>query len=154
MEDRGARYADNVLALLFSRIMSKTRMTEVKIEENNRKYVMNPLNRIPKDSSKQSSIRGNIRKEIERSQMTWKVYEKLLRWMNPTSIKFATILTWPDGTVTVEEVKIRVDNYEHSDTLDDQVVSDLTNDELLEVVRARGMDIKVIIPGVNDSNEE
>ena len=58
LPDRGEGQGKNTLARLWSRIMTKIRLTSTKVEENNRAYVRNPLNQIPNDSGKRSSAAG------------------------------------------------------------------------------------------------
>ena len=110
LPDRGASQGKNSLAILFSRVISKIRLTPEKIEENNRIFVRNPINQIPDDSGKRSSASGNIRKEIERPTMTWRVFEKLIRWLRPANAKVLVIIDWKDGRQTVDQVNIRIDD--------------------------------------------
>lgn len=150
LPDRGASQGKNNLAILFSRIMAKIRLTPSKIEENNRIFVKNPLNKIPDDSGKRSSAAGNIRKEIERNTMTWRVFEKLIRWARPESAKLFVVINWKDGTQTVDHVNIRIDDYIVEDDLEEMQVNELSNDELIDVLRQRGKEVRIVIPGLED----
>lgn len=153
LPDRGASQGKNNLAILFSRIMSKTRLTPQRIEENNRIFVKNPLNKIPNDSGKRSSAAGNIRKEIERNTMTWRVFEKLIRWSRPKSAKLFVVIDWKDGTQTVDHVNLRIDDYEVEDDKEEFQVNELSTDELIEIVRQRGTDVRVVIPGLENQED-
>lgn len=149
LADRGASQGKNNLAILFSRIMTKIRLTPDKIEDNNRMFVRNPLNQVPDDSGKRSSAAGNIRKEIERNTMTWRVFEKLIRWARPKSAKVLVVIDWKDGTQTIDSVNIRIDDYVLDDSPEERQLCDLTNDELVEELAQRG--VKVIIPGLDEN---
>ncbi len=152
LPDRGESQGKNTLARLWSRIMVKIKLTPSKIEENNRAYVRNPLNQIPDDSGKRSSAAGNIRKEIERNTLTWRGFEKLIRWARPASAKVVAIITWKDGTTTVDSINIRIDDYDPKHDHEDKPISEYTNDELLAELEARGVDY--VIPGHTEQEEK
>lgn len=153
LPDRGASQGKNSLAILFSRVISKIRLTPEKIEENNRIFVRNPINQIPDDSGKRSSASGNIRKEIERPTMTWRVFEKLIRWLRPANAKVLVIIDWKDGRQTVDQVNIRIDDYTHEDDTEDRQLCDLSNEELLDELKQRGVQVQVVIPGLNTEED-
>lgn len=147
LPDRGASQGKNTLAILFSRVMAKINLKPEKIEENNRIFVKNPLNQVPDDSGKRSSAAGNIRKEIEKDTMTWRVFEKLIRWSRPKSAKVFVVIDWKDGTQTVDNVNIRIDDYTLEGDHDEKTLSEYTTDELIEEVKQRG--VPVVIPGLD-----
>ena len=147
LPDRGASQGKNTLAILFSRVMAKINLKPEKIEENNRIFVKNPLNQVPDDSGKRSSAAGNIRKEIEKDTMTWRVFEKLIRWSRPKSAKVFVVIDWKDGTQTVDNVNIRIDDYTLEEDHDEKTLSEYTTDELIEEVKQRG--VPVVIPGLD-----
>lgn len=153
LPDRGADLGKNNLAILFSRIMARVKMTTKKIEENNRAYIRDPINCIPDDSSKRSSAAGNIRKEIERETLTWRSFEKLLRWMRPAAATVHVVLDWKDGTRTVESIKICIDDYDPKKDPEELALSDASVDDLQEELRLRGYEVTISIPGLNDDKE-
>lgn len=154
LPDRGASQGKNSLAILYSRIMAKIHLTPEKIEENNRIFVKNPLNQVPDDSGKRSSASGNIRKELERPTMTWRVFEKLIRWARPASAKVLVVIDWKDGTQTVDQVNLRIDNWDGEDRLEERQLCDLSNEDLLEELEQRGVQVQVIIPGLENLNND
>lgn len=151
LPDRGEGQGRNTLAKLWSRIMTKIKLTPSRVEENNRAYVRNPLNGIPDDSGKRSSAAGNIRKEIERPTLTWRGFEKLIRWSRPSAAKIVAIIEWRDGTTTYDEMHIRIDDYNLEEEEDDRPISHYTNDEILDELRLRG--VEYIIPGHTPDKE-
>lgn len=154
LPDRGADSGGNNLAILFSRIMSRVKMTVKKIEENNRAYIRNPMNGIPDDSGKRSSAAGNIRKEIERDKLTWRSFEKLIRWMRPASATVFIVLDFKDSTRIVESVRINVDDYTAENDVDDKTLSDASIEELQEELKLRGFEVKISIPGITEPKED
>lgn len=152
LPDRGEREAKNALARLWSRIMTKIKLSPSRVEENNRAYVRNPLNQIPNESGKRSSACGNIRKEIERPTLTWRGFEKLIRWSRPKSAKIVAVIEWKDGVKTIDEIAIRIDDYEAMHDHEDKPIAEYSNDELFAELKARGVDY--IIPGHTIVEEE
>lgn len=152
LPDRGEGQGKNTLARLWSRIMTKIRLTSTKVEENNRAYVRNPLNQIPNDSGKRSSAAGNIRKEIERTTLTWRGFEKLIRWSRPKSAKIVAIIEWKDGKKTIDEIAIRIDDFEPHNDHDDKPITEYSNDELFAELEARG--VEFVIPGHTPIKED
>lgn len=151
LPDRGAKDGKNNLAILLSRIMTKIKLTTKKIEENNRAYVRNPLNQIPDDSGKRSSAAGNIRKEIERNTLTWRGFEKLIRWLQPKSAEVLVIIEWKDGKKTVDNVKIRIDDFVQEPDDEERNIDFMSTDEILEELRDRG--VRYIIPGLESTED-
>lgn len=141
----------DTLSLLFHRISQKAKLNVRKIKENNLHYVNNPANQVSENSSKRSSAAGNIRKELERQTMTWRVFEKLIRWMRPKAAKVFIVIDWRDGTQTVDQINLRMEEYVDADdsSLEERQVCDLSNDEMKRVLIERG-EPYVHIPGVND----
>lgn len=155
LPDRGASKGKNSLSILFSRVMSKIRLSPNKIEENNRIFVKNPVNQVPDDSGKRSSAAGNIRKEIERDTMTWRVFEKLIRWSRPKSAKVYVVIDWKDGKQTIDQVNIRIDDYVFDEDPDERQLSELSNDDLIEEMIARAIPgITYVIPGLVEKEKE
>lgn len=153
LKDKGAEQTNSVLAKLMRKIMISINMTPEKVEENNRLWMDNPRNEIPDDSGKRSSFAGNIRKEIERPTMTWRVFEKLIRWTRPTKATFVCMLEHRDGTKSVNQIVMPIDNYV-KESLHDIPIGDLNNDEVFEVLRERGFHIPTIIPGIDNDDDE
>ncbi len=64
-------------------------------------YLTDPRNGIQNNSRDRSSARGNLNKELKRDDMTWRVFEKALKFLDPIRIVFTVRVTFKDGK-TVE----------------------------------------------------
>ena len=69
-------------------------------------YLNNPTNRVPRSSKGRSSARGNLSKEILKSNMTWKNFEKAIKFLNPIKAEFSIKLHWKNGRVTNHHVVV------------------------------------------------
>lgn len=93
----------NELSTLFEDILDQEEVGPIKWAELMNKYLQNPRNRIPRDSRKQSSARGNLNKELSKGNMTWRNFVKGIRFLNPIKATFTVKLTWAGGRTTVHE---------------------------------------------------
>lgn len=67
-------------------------------------YVKDPRNRIdPKDVS---SAKGNLAKELVRPDITWKVFNKAMRFLNPKRVRILVAIDWQNKKTTLHEVTI------------------------------------------------
>lgn len=96
----------NELSTLFEDILDKEEVGPIKWGELMRQYLGNPRNRIPRDSRKQSSARGNLNKELSKGNMTWRNFVKGVRFLNPLSATFTVTLTWPGNRKTIHEITL------------------------------------------------
>lgn len=64
------------------------------------RYLKDPRNRIPQNARDLSSARGNLSKELLRPTMTWGVFEKALRFLNPLRVKMTLEFEWRTGLKT------------------------------------------------------
>lgn len=152
MNDKRKQRPGDTLSRLFAKISQKVKLDSSKIKENNKRYVNNPANLLVGDSGKRSSAAGNILKELERPTMTWRVFEKLIRWMNPKAAKVIVVIDWPDGLQTVDTINLRIEDHLGETVevdLEELQVCDLSNDQLKLILLERG-EPPVHIPGIND----
>lgn len=152
MNDKRKAKPGDTLSRLFAKISQKVKLDSSKIRENNKRYVSNPANKLMNDSGKRSSAAGNILKELERPTMTWRVFEKLIRWMNPKAAKVIVVIDWQDGLQTVDTINLRIEDHlgETVDVdLEELQVCDLSNEQLKRILIDRG-EAPVHIPGIND----
>lgn len=70
------------------------------------RYLKDPRNRINQAPKDISSARGNLAKELVRTDMTWKVFNKAIRFLNPRNVKISVTIEWQRGRTTVHEVQI------------------------------------------------
>lgn len=101
-----AHEARGVLAFLFRAVIHDR---NIKMLEWNRKmnnFLDDPRNSIPRNGKDRSSARGNLNKELHRTRMTWKVFEKALRFLGPIRVRFEVHLTWANRETSVHHVEI------------------------------------------------
>lgn len=98
--------ASGVLSRLFRQILQELNVTPVKWNTLMNAYLSDPRNRVPRDNRGRSSTRGNLNKELCKSNMTWGNLEKAIRFLNPVKAEFTIKLTWHTGKTTVHNLKI------------------------------------------------
>lgn len=104
--DRGVDAAEGVLARLFRQILFDVNVNIYKWDSLMVKYLNNPINGVPQNGKDRSSARGNLNKELRRPSMTWKVFRKGLRFLNPKGIRFEVHLEWDSKKKTVHSVTL------------------------------------------------
>ncbi len=107
-KDKGVPEARGVLAFLFRKILFDMNISPGRWSQMMNDYLDDPWNQVPRNSKDRSSIRGNLNKELFRTRMTWKVFEKGLRFLGPLSIRFEIHLRWPAGRTSVHHVDVEL----------------------------------------------
>ena len=92
--------ASGTLSKLFRRIMADQTFNKNVWNRNMLRYLKDPRNRIPQNPRDMSSARGNLSKELLRPTMTWGVFEKALRFLNPLRVKMTLEFEWRTGLKT------------------------------------------------------
>ena len=69
-------------------------------------YLRDPRNRIPQNSRDMSSARGNLAKELIRPRMTWNVFMKAIRFINPLKVSLRLTFAWRTRKTSVFEFEI------------------------------------------------
>lgn len=110
--NKGVREATGVLAKLYRQILADLDITPMKFNQLMEKYLQDPKNKIPPDSKNRSSERGNLIKEMRRSDMTWKVFLKCIRFLSPVEMRFEVHLKWGDKKTTIHGVNMKIFNSE------------------------------------------
>lgn len=138
--DGGVSSAKGYLAKLFRMLQKSAGVT---LDQQNvlmDQWLRDPANGIPDNSSSQSSARGNIRKEIERNHMTWRVFIKLLKWLRPDTIQFTVRLTWKYGK-EVEET-IFLTNEQMAKIKELPELDEMNEEEFERELKYRGIKLK------------
>lgn len=91
---------NGVLSRLFRQILIDLNVGPQRYGTLMRDYITDQRNLIPANKRDQTSERGNINKEFYRSQMTWRVFMKGLRFLQFTKVRFIIQATHTNGTVT------------------------------------------------------
>lgn len=103
-EDKGASKASGVLSLIFRKSLAEIGINATMWNKLMLRYLGDRRNRIPNNSRARSSTRGNLTKELSKSNMTWRNFEKSIRFLNPVEAIFSLRLTWHNGRTTVHEI--------------------------------------------------
>lgn len=98
--------ARDVPSQLFRKILYDLRFGMKRWNECMNTYLRDPHNRITQNSRDMSSARGNLAKELVRDRMTWNVFMKALRFLNPLKVKLRLEIEWRTHTVSTYEVDI------------------------------------------------
>ena len=104
-----ARGIDSILAVLFRKIMHENGAgnsnTFNRLLE---RFVGNPVNGIPNNVKERSSARGNLRKELLRAVMSWRVFCKGIRFMNIPRFDISITLYHQNKTTTVHSLTVNL----------------------------------------------
>lgn len=80
--------------------MDEQKFNQTIWDRNMLRYLKDPRNRIPQNSRDMSSARGNLSKELLRPTMTWGVFEKAIRFLNPFRVRLRLEFEWKSGVKT------------------------------------------------------
>ncbi len=105
--DKRIGYARNTLAMVWREILAKQNMSLSGWDMSMERYLRNPRNGIMQDSKSKSSARGNLNKELTRDVMSWRVFEKGLRFLGPVQVRMKIELEWQNKTM--EEFVVTID---------------------------------------------
>lgn len=94
------------LSKIFRNILSDLNITPMKWDQLMNAYLNNPKNRVGRDSRSRSSTRGNLNKELVKKDMTWRNFERAIRFLNPVEAEFTVKLRWRNGRTTLHGVKM------------------------------------------------
>lgn len=109
-ESKEVEKATGVLARLARRILAEKNINHWKWGQLMDAYLNNPRNGIPNNTRDQSSARGNFNKEVNRPTMTWRVFDKFLRFLGATHVRFEVHITMPNKKTTVHGINIRLND--------------------------------------------
>ena len=103
MQDRGARFATNVLSRAFRDMVRDLEINKEYIHVLMEVYLRDPARQIesgetgPIDPNKLANDRGNLKKEIEKDEYTIKVFMKLMRMLRFKEFSMTFNGEWYDG---------------------------------------------------------
>jgi hypothetical protein len=92
--------ANGVLSRLWRQMLFDLDITLPKFGAYLQAYILDPRNGVPNNRKDQISMRGNLTKEFTRSQMTWKVFCKALRFLNIVKIELIIKAHHHNGKIT------------------------------------------------------
>lgn len=105
--------AKGTLAKLFRRILWDLDIKPDTMNALMLRHLNDPANAIPNNGKVRSTERGNIIKDLSKTEMTWRNFEKGLRLLHPIRAKFRVEMEWRDGVRSIHEVKL-FDNDENT----------------------------------------
>lgn len=91
------------------------------------KHLDDPIEKIPNTSAARSSARGNLNRELKENDITWKVFEKGIRFLRPLRAEFRVKLHWQNGSVTEHAITLinqrmdQTDPNSHPTSPDEQI---------------------------------
>lgn len=121
--DKEIGKARGILARMFRKILADANIKYWEWDSLMERYLNNPRNRVPNNTKDRSSARGNLNKELYRETMTWKVFDKALRFLSPVRVRFEVHITWENKRTTIHGVDV---------LLGEDVISDPEEDEVEE----------------------
>lgn len=87
--------AKGVLAKLYRRILWDLDIKPATMEKKILQYLDDPRNAIPKSGKARSTERGNIVKDLSKSEMTWNNFIKGIRILRPLRARLIVEFDWP-----------------------------------------------------------
>ena len=97
-----------VLSRLWRTILRDTGIGPTRYGEILNEHVLNPMNGVPNNRRDQISYRGNLTKELAKSQMTWKVFIKALKFLNVVKIELTIKAYHSNAKVTQHMTVVRL----------------------------------------------
>lgn len=98
--------ATGALSRLFRQILFDINLESFRWGQLMDNYVKNPRNRIDQNNKDISSAKGNLAKELVRPDMTWKVFNKAMRFLNPKRVRIVVAIDWQNKKTTLHEVTL------------------------------------------------
>lgn len=133
LDDRGVSRARGVLSRLFRVILCQVKLSGPQWEMLMDRMLNDPRNPMPKNSKDRSSQKGNLNKALKGDRMTWKTFEKALRFLAIQKVKFIVEPTWANGRTTHHWVTQELGSF----TLEDFEMTDSEAAEFLEQITAQ-----------------
>lgn len=99
------------LSRLFRKMMVELNITPMKFSALLADYVRDKRNKVPDNRRDQSSIMGNLTKELSRPDMTWKVFCKGVRFLQFTRFEIC-LRAYRSNGKPIEFTPMAVDLYE------------------------------------------
>lgn len=100
--------SDSILANMFVNIMTDTGINFEKWDSLVNRYIRDPRNSIPNNDRDRSSERGNLRKELLKDKMTWKVFCKGMRLLNFPRFDLTLTIYHNDIKKTVSDHTLKI----------------------------------------------
>ncbi len=106
---RGVDQARDVLSGLFRQILYDVNINPFAWHRLMERFMNNPRHMLAARGRSRSSLRGNMRKALLNTTMSWKMFERGIYFLGPVEATFTTTLKWGDGRVTVHSRTINLE---------------------------------------------
>lgn len=116
---------DSILAILFQKILFDLKIRENQFHRLMESFLMNPRNARMGDVKDRSRARGNLKKELFKSTMTWRVFVKAMRFLNIPKFELLVRLHHHNHQITEHAIFVALDNL-HDTTDDDTALPEET----------------------------
>jgi hypothetical protein len=94
LDDRGVSEARNAPAKLFRSILCELHIDRLTWDRLMRNFLTDPRSGIPNNPTKRSSERSNLNRALSKETVTWKMFRKALRVLNPANVEYQLDLVW------------------------------------------------------------
>ncbi len=115
--------SDSVLASMFKTILMDLGITAMRFDQLIDRYMVNALISNIKEVSSQ---RGNLKKELLKAQMSWKVFIKGLVFLGVVRFELALTLHHANGKATIHSKVIKLDNVDKESNDDENRTEETT----------------------------
>lgn len=106
---------DSILAILFQRILFDLKIRENQFHRLMESFLMDPRNARLGDVKDRSRARGNLKKELFKNTMTWRVFVKAMRFLNIPKFELVIRLQHRNNTITEHTILVGLDTVELTD---------------------------------------
>ena len=113
--DMGASHTfgiNGILARMWKKILFDNGMSLMVWNKLMVAYIRDHKNNIPDNKRDQSSVQGNLTKELIKNSMTWKIFCKGLRFLRLIKFDLTVTAYHRDGKVTVHTIPVELYNGE------------------------------------------
>ena len=110
--------SDSILASIFRNILMDLGITATRFDKLLARYISNSL--IPVNIKESSSRRGNLKKELMKSSMSWKVFIKGLVFLNVKKFEISIRIFHDSDYITDHKRTIVLTNFQDLEDDDDE----------------------------------
>lgn len=93
-DDKGRSLAENAAAKLFRGVLLDIGIDGRSWDRLIRRYVTDPKNGIPNNSTKRSSARSNLNRALSKPKITWRTFRSAIALLGPKSVSYEVDLVW------------------------------------------------------------
>lgn len=113
---------DSILAVLMRKIMVEIGTANATtFDRLLERFISNPANGVPNNVKERSSARGNLRKELLRAVMSWRVFCKAIRFNNVPRFDITITLYHRNKSVTSHTLAVNTETIPIDNTPDDSL---------------------------------